>query len=167
MKAAGNPTEEEKSSSINTKQIMLIGALTALTGTVVGAISMEIYRYLRPKIPIPPPPAYPMLPPQQQTAPNPGYLWTTPMPYGQPLPNPQPQYAVQQIGAFPAPQYPPQPNYQPALPPAQTVVPALPVSEPEPLTRGELARWQRGLEGWQRDLERRDASDRRDTRDPR
>ncbi|MDP3910844.1 MAG: hypothetical protein Q8Q14_10690 [Gemmatimonadales bacterium] len=160
MKSVTNPTEEEKASSINVKQVMLIGAITALTGTVVGALSMELYRYLRPKIPIPPPSPYPMLPPQQaQTVQNPGYTWPTPM---QPQ---QPQYAVQQIGAFPSPQSFPQQNPYPpmaALPPVQSAVPALPVAEPEPLSRGELARWQRGLEGWQRELERRDSNDRRD-----
>lgn len=163
-----NPDEEKGDSGINAKQIMMIGALTALTGTVVGAVSMELYRYFRPKIPIPLPPPYPMLPQAQpQVAQNPGYPWASPLPQYpgpvQPQYAPQPQYAIQQIGAFP-PQVQPNPYPQLALAPSQVLpaIPTLPSTEPEPLSRGELARWQRGLEGWQRDLERRESSDRRD-----
>jgi hypothetical protein len=164
-----NP-EEEKPSGISVKQTMIMGALMALTGTVVGAVSMELYRYLRPKVPIPQPPAQPSL------TQNPAYPWMQQV--AQPgfsmLP---PQYTIQQVGAYPT-QQPPiaaqNPFMQPLLqlPPAQTVMPMLPpqAQDPEPLSRAELARWQRGLEGWQRELERRDPPDRRDhhdTRDPR
>lgn len=164
-----NPVEEEKSASgVNVKQLVFVGAITALTGTVVGAVATELYRYFRRKVPIPPPDqpqANPALPPWMQAPIGP----VQPHPSGFP-PMPQQQFspmqAVQQIGAFPQQ---PQPNYgqmgpypygsaPPALPPPPAQNVALPSAQPqaEPLSRPELAQWQRGLETWQRDLERRE-----------
>jgi hypothetical protein len=164
-----NP-EEEKPSGINVKQTMIMGALMALTGTVVGAVSMELYRYFRPKIPIP----IPQPTPQPALTQNPVYPWMQPISQPTGFPMMQPQYTIQQIGGYPTQQpalAAQNPFMQPLLqlPPAQTVMPMLPpqAQDPEPLSRAELARWQRGLESWQRDLERRDAPDRRDHHDPR
>lgn len=182
-----NPVEDPKpSSGIDVKQLMLVGGVTALTGTIVGAVAMEIYRHLRPKIPIP-------MPGQQgQVTQNPGYPQTEPqLPLGW-APQPQPNYgmpqapafvptAVQQVGAFPPQQALPPPAYPPAYAPApmalapayQNPAPApqaapqpqsVPISpQPpsqadahrEPLSRPELAQWQRRLEGWERNLDRR------------
>jgi hypothetical protein len=169
VKPSANPADEEKATAgVNVKQVMLIGAITALTGTVVGAVGSEIYRYFRSKVPIPPP--------GQQNAgsiaPNPTMPWMQPHPLTQ-LPQmampqaspyalpPAPQYAVQQMGAFPQPQVAQNPY------PQMMALPAPPaVQEPafsrdaEPLSRPELAQWQRRLESWQRELERRETYDR-------
>lgn len=165
-----NPVEEEKAPpGINVKQMVTIGAITAATGTVVGAVVMELYRYMRPKIPIPQ-----AIPTTQQ---NPALPWAPQMPQApafQPnmgIPAP-PQYAGQTQASLP----PFQPGYaREALPPAQYANPnqyapqaALPPApheivptiapEREPLSRTQLAQWQRGLESWERRLERRDES---------
>ncbi len=184
-----NPVEEEKpSTGVNYKQVIWIGALTALTGTIVGTVATEVYRHFRPKIPIPQPGAQPA-----QVVQNPGYPqpqlplgWAPAQPtYAQAAAPAFVPGAVQQVGAFPpqqpAPQLVAQPpayvnapalqagayatNPMPALPPAQPPaqhVPAVPQppssghGQAEPLTRPELAQWQRRLEGWERELERRE-----------
>lgn len=152
-----NHAEDDKATGgVSVKQLMMVGAITALTGTVVGAVAMEIYRYLRPKIPIPQPQpastplANPMMPWMLQQQPHPSSFPPIPFPY-QPYvqPNPYvPQYAL-----------PPAP---PAMAAPAPAIPAL-QSQSEPLSRTQLAQWQRGLEGWQRELEQgRDTDDRRD-----
>lgn len=172
-----NPVEEEKpaASGVNVKQMMIIGAITAATGTIVGAVAMELYRFMRPKIPIPqpgvPPQQNPALPwPQQQAPwePHPSGFPPVQQPFaptthqGSAVPPTQAQTAVpiyQQGTAYQLPPYPqanPQAQ-QPALPPAhQAALPAIETSPPEPLSRPELAQWQRGLEAWEHRLDRRD-----------
>lgn len=164
-----NPVEEKAATGINIKQLMMVGGVTALTGTIVGAVAMEIYRHLRPRIPIP----MPGQQPQPMVAPNPGYPLPPQqmMPMGWP-PQSTPQYAgqpafvpqaVQQIGAFPQqPIAPTYPYSNPALPPVSSATPVLPhgpQAEAEPLSRPELAQWQRRLEGWERTLDRRDTQE--------
>jgi hypothetical protein len=176
-----NPVEDAKAATgINVKQMVTIGAITAATGTIVGAVVMELYRYMRPKLPIPQSAIAP-----QPGAPqgNPALGWPQPQTPWQPhpsgfpplsapvpgLPNPaaapaSPQPSAQVPSYQQPPGYqlfaPPQSNPyapQPALPPAdQVAIPNLETSQPEPLSRPELAQWQRGLEAWERRLERRD-----------
>lgn len=181
FKKQQNPVEGPKAAGVNVKQVVWIGALTALTGTVVGAVATEMYRYFRRKLPIPPPAApgqvaqNPYGVPYAQPLP-PGWAPAPPMPPASFAQNPG-QFvpaAVQQIQPQQQPQYsPPAPSYftppalpagayaqngQQALPPAASVpvVPSPPSSNNEPLSRPELAQWQRRLEGWERDLDRRD-----------
>lgn len=155
LHVVGNHPEEEKS-GISARQVMAIGALTALTGTVVGAVAMEIYRYVRPKIPIPQPPPQPSMygMPQQ----NPMLSWS---PAGSYMPSPS-YMPVGQYAPLPfTPMGTPYVTPMMGLPPAQpqpmlpAAIPAL-APDPEPLSRTQLAQWQRGLDAWQRDLERRE-----------
>lgn len=177
-----NPVEEENPSAtgVNVKQMMMIGAITAATGTIVGAVAMELYRYMRPKIPIPQPGVSPQLgaPTQNPALPGAQQAPWQPHPSGFP-PLQQAPPMMQHPGVFQAPQAP-VPSYQPhagyqlppyaqanPLAPAQVPAPALPSAAPppvpaietsprEPLSRPELAQWQRGLEAWERHLENRD-----------
>jgi len=173
-----NPVQEDTASpGINTKQMVKIGAITAATGTVVGAVVMELYRYLRQKIPVPqaptqaaqamqsnpwtpqapfsPSPVFPSLS-SYPPAPQPPVPGQSPMPYAQPNPYGQQNPYAPQFALPPTPQeIVPAPVQVPVPVPAPAPAPA-PAASHEPLSRPELAQWQRGLEAWEHRLDRRD-----------